>query len=108
MRYKHSPYNEHLVVSRRTHRGLSVERLDVILCSIMTRARTKLLTVIILVGVVFCSQVACLLPRMALTSKNPSLVELSPINVDPKRPERTEFGVLNLMSAFHLSSNDAE
>ena len=103
MRYKHSPYNEHLVLSRRTPRGLSD---DVILCSIMPRARTKLLTVIILVGVVFCSQVACLLPRMALTSKNPSLVDLSPINVDPKHPERTEFGVLNLMSAFHLSSDD--
>jgi hypothetical protein len=33
-------------------------------------------------------------------------VELLPIDVDPKRPERTTFGSLQLLSAFHLQSND--
>jgi len=60
----------------------------------------------ILIGAIFCSQVACLLPRSALTSGNPSLVGLNPIDVDPKDPERTEFGALALTSAFHLSSKD--
>ena len=61
---------------------------------------------IILTGAVLCSQVACLLPRSALNSENLSLVDLTPIDVDPKHPERTNFGALMLLSAFRLSSKD--
>ena len=43
---------------------------------------------------------------MAVRSDNSSLVDLSLIDVDPKHPERTEFGALRLMSAFRLSSRD--
>ena len=43
---------------------------------------------------------------MAVDSDNSSLVDLSPIDVDPKHPGRTEFGALRLVSAFHLSSRD--
>jgi hypothetical protein len=86
-------------------RSLSGSHLDAILC-LMARLRTKLLTAIILIGAIFCSQVACLLPRSALTSENLSLVDLNPIDVDRKHPERTDFGALALTSAFHLSSDD--
>jgi hypothetical protein len=37
---------------------------------------------------------------------HPRLVELIPIDVDPKRPERRTFGSLTLVSAFHLASKD--
>jgi hypothetical protein len=84
---------------------LSGSHLDAILC-LMARLRIKLLTTIILIGAIFCSQVACLLPRSALTSENPSLVDLNPIDVDRKHPERTDFGALALTGAFHLSSKD--
>ena len=43
---------------------------------------------------------------MAMDSDNSSLVDLSPIDVDPKHPERTQFGALRLVSAFRLSSRD--
>jgi hypothetical protein len=33
-------------------------------------------------------------------------VELVPVDVDAKRPERTDFGSLTLLSAFHLESKD--
>ncbi|HKY09135.1 MAG TPA: esterase-like activity of phytase family protein, partial [Candidatus Binatia bacterium] len=33
-------------------------------------------------------------------------VSLSPIEVDPKRPARSNFGALTLLSAFHLQSRD--
>src|SRR5678816_3635334 len=72
----------------------------------MPRAKTKLLTAIILAGAIFCSHIGCLLPRSALSSESPSLVELSPFDLDPKHPERTEFGALTLLSAFRLSSKD--
>jgi hypothetical protein len=72
----------------------------------MALARTQSLTLLILVGAIFCSQVACLLPRSALTLENLSLVDLNPIDMDRKHPERTDFGALALTSAFHLSSKD--
>lgn len=72
----------------------------------MTQAKIKLLTLLILAGAVLCSQVACLLTRSALSSENPSLVDLTPIDVDPKHPDRTKFGALTLLSAFRLSSKD--
>jgi hypothetical protein len=86
-------------------RSLSGSHLDAILC-LMARLRAKLLPAIILIAAIFCSQVACLLPRSALTSENSSLVDLNPIDVDRKHPERIDLGALALTSAFHLSSKD--
>lgn len=43
---------------------------------------------------------------MAQTTPSRGLVELVPIEVDPKRPERTSFGSLTLLSAFRLESKD--
>ena len=45
-------------------------------------------------------------PTLAQTSSNHELVELVPIEVDPKRPERKNFGSLTLLSAFRLESKD--
>ncbi|HEY3166637.1 MAG TPA: hypothetical protein VGK57_05370, partial [Candidatus Binatia bacterium] len=39
-------------------------------------------------------------------SSNHRLVELVPIDVDPKQPERKNFGSLTLLSAFQLESKD--
>ena len=43
---------------------------------------------------------------MAQTSSSRGLVELVPIDVDPKRPERKNFDSLTLLSAFELKSKD--
>jgi hypothetical protein len=43
---------------------------------------------------------------MAQTGSSRELVELVPIEVDPKRPERKHFGALTLLGAFHLQSKD--
>jgi hypothetical protein len=45
-------------------------------------------------------------PLAAQTTSNDIHVELVPIEVDPKRPERKSFGALTLLSAFHLESKD--
>jgi hypothetical protein len=71
----------------------------------MAHVRTKFWTAVIAAGAVFCSGIACFLPHMPVTS-NSSLVDLSPIDLDPKHPERTAFGALTLTSAFQLSSRD--
>jgi hypothetical protein len=42
----------------------------------------------------------------AQTTSNDIHVELVPTEVDPKRPERRNFGALTLLSAFHLQSKD--
>ena len=42
----------------------------------------------------------------AQTVSSDSLVELVPIEVDPKRPQRKNFGALTLLGAFHLQSQD--
>ena len=39
-------------------------------------------------------------------SSNELLVELDPIEVDPKHPSRNSFGELTLLSGFHLQSKD--
>jgi hypothetical protein len=72
----------------------------------MAQVRTNFWTAVIAAGAVFCSGMACFLPDMPVTSNNSSLVDISPIDVDAKHPERTEFGALTLMSAFQLSSRD--
>ncbi|HEY1236629.1 MAG TPA: esterase-like activity of phytase family protein [Candidatus Binatia bacterium] len=61
---------------------------------------------IILAGAVWCSQIACLPPRSALSSGNTPLVDLSTVEVDPKQPQGTDYGALTLLSAFRLSSKD--
>ena len=43
---------------------------------------------------------------MAQTTPSRGLVELVPIEVDPKQPERKNFGSLTLLSAFRLESKD--
>lgn len=72
----------------------------------MAQVRTNFWTAIIAVGAVFCSAIACFLPDIPVTSNNSSLVALSSIDLDPKHPEKTDFGALILMSAFQLSSRD--
>src|SRR5262245_42875509 len=50
--------------------------------------------------------VSCLTPMAAQTRSLNGLVELVPIDVDPKQPERKNFGSLKLLSAFQLQSKD--
>jgi hypothetical protein len=50
--------------------------------------------------------VSFLHPTAAQTASRDLLVELVPVDVDAKRPERTDFGSLTLLSAFHLESKD--
>ena len=45
-------------------------------------------------------------PTAAQTASSDLLVELAPVKVDAKRPERKDFGSLTLLSAFHLESKD--
>jgi len=45
-------------------------------------------------------------PRAPMAQTSQRLVELAPIDVDPKRPERRNFGSLTLLSAFRLESKD--
>jgi hypothetical protein len=63
--------------------------------------RTILLLVLLLL-----SSISCLRPTLAQVSSNHRLVELVPIDVDPKQPERKNFGSLTLLSAFQLESKD--
>jgi hypothetical protein len=56
---------------------------------------------LILVSLVFY-----LRPTVAQITTNKPLVELVPIDVDPKQPERKIFGSLTLLSAFQLESKD--
>jgi hypothetical protein len=43
---------------------------------------------------------------MAQTGSSRELVELAPIEVDPKHPGQKKFGALTLLGAFHLQSKD--
>src|SRR5919106_938330 len=56
--------------------------------------------------VILLSLVSCLRPTTAQTISNTPLVELVAIDVDPKQPERRNFGSLTLLSAFRLESKD--
>ena len=56
--------------------------------------------------VILLSLVSCLRPTTAQTIANTPLVELVAIDVDPKQPERRNFGSLTLLSAFRLESKD--
>jgi len=48
----------------------------------------------------------CVPPAIVQSAEDGALVRLTPIEVDPKRPERRSFGVLTLLSAFQLESKD--
>jgi hypothetical protein len=49
---------------------------------------------------------SCLGPTVALHSSAVELVELSPVELDPRNPGRKRFGALTLLSAFQLESGD--
>lgn len=67
---------------------------------------TQRLPPMILIVLILLSSISCLRPSVAQTSPSHGLVELVPIDVDPKRPERKNFGSLTLLSAFRLESKD--
>ena len=72
----------------------------------MLRLRTaNLLQNISLLVLVLLSSVSWLRSTAAQTS-NLRLVELMPVDVDPKQPGRRNFGSLMLLSAFRLESKD--
>jgi hypothetical protein len=50
--------------------------------------------------------VSCLSPAPARIASKIPLIELTAIDVDPKRPGRKNFGSLTLLSAFQLESKD--
>ena len=50
--------------------------------------------------------VCCRSPAVAQTSSSHGLIKVVPIEVDPKRPERKNFGSLTLLSAFRIESKD--
>jgi hypothetical protein len=50
--------------------------------------------------------VSCLRPAPARIASKIPLIELTAIDVDPKRPGRKNFGSLTLLSAFQLESKD--
>jgi hypothetical protein len=53
------------------------------------------------------SSFATIIPPAAGQASSSDLsVKLEPIRVDPKRPERRDFGALRLAAAFHLQSSD--
>jgi hypothetical protein len=73
---------------------------------IVARKTAKLLAPNIMMIVVLSAVVSCLGPAPARMSSNNPLVQLTPIDVDPKRPGRKTFGSLTLLSAFQLESKD--
>ncbi|MGH7855568.1 MAG: esterase-like activity of phytase family protein, partial [Candidatus Binatia bacterium] len=86
---------------------LSRASFDAILCPVMLRRPT------IKVSLPIITFICALFPFIsfprslaAQTTSNDIHVELVPIEVDPKRPERKNFGALTLLSAFHLQSKD--
>jgi hypothetical protein len=76
------------------------------LVSMSLRSKPNLLWAIIPLAQVLLSSSSCLGPTLVQVSSNSALVELTPIDVDRKNPERKNFGALTLLSAFHLRSHD--
>jgi len=68
--------------------------------------KTRLPQCLVALVLVWLSFVSCLRTTVAQTSSSHGLVESVPIDVDPKRPERKNFGSLTLLSAFRLESKD--
>lgn len=62
---------------------------------------------VLLLVLFLVSLASCLRLTMAQTTTNtPVAIELVPIDVDPKDPERRNFGSLTLLSAFQIESKD--
>ena len=68
--------------------------------------KTRLPQCLVALVLVWLSFVSCLRTTVAQTSSIHGLVESVPIDVDPKRPERQNFGSVTLLSAFRLESKD--
>jgi hypothetical protein len=76
------------------------------LVSMLRQQESNLQRTIFLLVLLLLSSISCLRPTLAQVSSNHRLVELVPIDVDPKQPERKNFGSLTLLSAFQLESKD--
>jgi hypothetical protein len=87
---------------------LSKDSLDAIFVVSMLRLqKINLPQGVILLVLFLVSLVSCLrLTAAQTTTHNPVVVELVPIDVDPKHPERRNFGSLTLLSAFQIESKD--
>ena len=70
--------------------------------SILTKQGANILLAIVL----SLSSVSCAGATFAKNRSNFQLVELTPIEVDPRKPERKQFDALTLVSAFRLQSKD--
>ena len=78
-----------------------------ILVLMLTLRKTNLPQTITQLVLVLVSLVSCLpLSTAQTTTDTPVVVELVPIDVDPKHPERRNFGALTLLSAFQIESKD--
>jgi hypothetical protein len=102
------PYNALTLLSRMNNRPrLSDDKFDAILCPVMLRRPTikVSLPIITLICALF-PLISFPRPLAAQTTSKDIHVELAAIEVDPKRPERKNFGALPLLSAFHLQSKD--
>jgi hypothetical protein len=77
-----------------------------LLVSMLRQQESNLQRTILLLVLLLLSSIPCLRPTLAQVSSNHRLVELVPIDVDPKQPERKNFGSLTLLSAFQLESKD--
>jgi hypothetical protein len=77
-----------------------------LLVSMLRQQESNLQRTILLLVLLLLSSISCLRPTLAQVSSNHRLVELVPIDVDPKQPERKNFGSLTLLSAFQLESKD--
>ena len=87
--------------------NLSEDPFDAILLpTIMERKNSKLLAATSVMMVILSGVVSCLRPAPVQMLSSNRLVQLTPIDVDPKRPGRKAFGSLTLLSAFQLESKD--
>ena len=67
---------------------------------------TERVRLIVPLLVTFLSSAACFRPSSGLNSAPGELVDIRPIEVDSRDPERKRFGELFLLSAFRLDSKD--
>jgi hypothetical protein len=61
---------------------------------------------VLVIGLVTPLLASCSTRSMALATEHSRLVQLTAIDLDPKHPERNEFGRLTVLSAYELRSND--
>ena len=84
--------------------NLSKASFDAILCAVMLKRQTIKVSLSVITFI--SALVSAPWPLAAQATSNDIHIELVPIEVDPKRPERKDFGALTLLSAFHLESKD--